>query len=79
MKRSGITKLAAKIRVPEVVAMETITHSLLFFNGRYLSKGKVIVLKFWECVLLNERYNSCSEHNFLGVTDFLLEYYKSVH
>ena len=30
MKRSGITKLAAKIRVLEVVAMETVTHSLFF-------------------------------------------------
>ena len=38
MKRSDITNLAAKIRVPEVVAMETVTHSL-FSNGRYISRG----------------------------------------
>ena len=71
MKRSSIKKLAAKICVPEVAAIKTVTHSGFFFNGRYI-RGKVIVLKFWECVLLNEKYNSCSEHNFLGVIDFLL-------
>ena len=72
MKRSGITKLAAKIRVPEVVAMETVTHSLFFSMVDISARGKVIVQKFWEYVLLNERYNSCSEHNFLGVVNFLL-------
>ena len=30
MKRSGITNLAAKIRVPELVGMETVIHSLFF-------------------------------------------------
>ena len=32
MKYSSITKLVAKIRLPEVFAMETLTHSLFFLS-----------------------------------------------
>ena len=39
MKRSSIVRLVTKFCVPEVVAMETVTHSFLFFNDRYLSRG----------------------------------------
>ena len=50
MRRSGITKPAVKIRVPEVVALETVTHYLFFFSVVDISaRGKVIVLEFWDC------------------------------
>ena len=39
MKRSSIRKMIVKFRLPEVVAMETVTHSLFFFNDRYLGRG----------------------------------------
>ena len=72
MKRSNITKLVAKIRLPKVVAMEIVTHSLFFSMTDISAGGQVIVLKFWQYVLLNERYNLCPEHNFLRLTDFLI-------
>ena len=34
IKRSSIMKLVAKIRLPEVFAMETVTHSLFFSRSR---------------------------------------------
>ena len=34
MKRSSVTKLVGKFRFPEVVAMETVTHSLFFSRSR---------------------------------------------
>ena len=33
-------------------------------------RGQGIVLKFWQCVLLDQRYILCSQHNFMRVTDF---------
>ena len=44
---------------------------VLFSMADISVRGKVIVLKFWECVLLNERYIN-SQHNFLGAIDFLI-------
>ena len=52
--------------------METVTHS--FFSMTDISAGgEAIVLKFWQCVLLKQRYILCSEHNFLRLTDFLIQ------
>ena len=56
-KRSSIMKLVAKIRLPKVVVMEIVTHSLVFSMTDISARGQVIVLKFWLYVLLNERYN----------------------
>ena len=39
MKHSSITRLVRKFRLPEVVAMETVAHSLFLFNDRCLSRG----------------------------------------
>ena len=72
MKRSSIRKMIVKFRLPEVVAMETVTHSLFFVSDRYFGRGEAIVLKFWQCVLLEQRYNLCSEDNFLRLIDFLI-------
>ena len=39
--------------------------------------GQAIVLKFWQFVLLQQRYNLCtihSEHSFLGVTDLVSDF-----
>ena len=69
MKYSSMAKLVGKFRLPEVVAMETVTHSLSF---SMTDISAAIVLKFWQCVLLKQKYNLCLEHNFLEVTDFLL-------
>ena len=33
--------------------------------------GQPIVLKFWQSVLLMQRYNLCTEHNFVRLIDFL--------
>ena len=38
-KRSGMENRLAKFRCPKMVAMETVTDSLFFFNARYLSRG----------------------------------------
>ena len=35
-----------------------------------ITRGQGIVLKFWQCVLLDQRYILCSQHNFMRVTDF---------
>ena len=35
--------------------------------------GQPIVLKFWQSVLLMQRYNLCIEHNFVRLTDFLIQ------
>ena len=72
MKRSNMTKLVEKFRLPEVVAMETVTHSLFFSMTDISAGGQAIVFKFWQCVLLKQRYNLCLEHNFLEVIDFVL-------
>ena len=72
MKRSSISKLIAKFPLPEVFAMETVTHSLFFSMTDISAGGQAIVLKFWQYVLLKERYILCSEHNFLRLTDFLI-------
>ena len=48
-------KMLAECRLPEVVAMEAVTDSL-FFNDRYLCRGPAVVLKFCQCVLLDQRY-----------------------
>ena len=45
MKRSSMTKLVEKFRFPEVVAMETATHSLFFFNDRHLIRGSSYCLE----------------------------------
>ena len=34
------------------------------------ARGQGIVLKFWQCVLLDQRYILCSKHNFMRVADF---------
>ena len=53
--------------------METVTHSLFFFSMTDISTGgQAIVLKFWQCMLLKQRYILYVEHNSLGVIDFLL-------
>ena len=39
LKHSSITRLVTKFRLPKVVAMETVAHSLFLFNDRYLSRG----------------------------------------
>ena len=52
--------------------MEMVTHSLFFFSMTDISAGgQAIVLKFWQYVLLKQRYILCSEHNFLRLIDFL--------
>ena len=38
-KRSSMENMLAKFRCLEIVAMETVTNSLLLFNDQYLSKG----------------------------------------
>ena len=42
----------------------------VFLMTNISARGQVIVLKFWQYVLLNERYNLYLEHNFLRLTDF---------
>ena len=64
MKRSSIVRLVAKICLPEVVAMETVTHSLFFSMTDISAGGEAIVLKSWQCVLLKQRFILSSEHNF---------------
>ena len=71
-KRSGMENMIAKFRCPKMVAMETVTDSLLFFNARYLSRGQGITLKFWEFVLQEQSYSLYSEHIFLRLTEFQL-------
>ena len=44
-KRSGMETIPAKFGHPEIVAMETITDSLFFFNGQYLSRGLIYCLE----------------------------------
>ena len=34
------------------------------------TRGRCIVLKFWQCVLLDQRNILCLQHNFMRVTDF---------
>ena len=34
------------------------------------ARGQGIVLKFWQCVLLDQRYILCLQHNFMRVADF---------
>ena len=61
--------LIAKFRLPEVFAMETVTHYLFFFNDQYLSRGS----SYWlEILVIKQWYILCSEHNFPRLTDFLL-------
>ena len=38
-KRSDMENMLAKFRCPKMVAMETVTDSLFFFNAWYLSRG----------------------------------------
>ena len=74
MKRSSIVRLVAKFCLPEVVAMETVTHFLFFLSMTDISAGvEAIVLKFWQCVLLKQRCILCLERNFLRLTDFLIQ------
>ena len=59
-KRSSMDNMLAKFRSLENVAMETVTNSLLFFLMTNISaRGQAIVLKFWQCVLLDQRYILC--------------------
>ena len=37
--RTSMENMLAKFCCPEIVAMETVSESLFFFNGRYLSRG----------------------------------------
>ena len=55
MKDSSIIRLVTKFRLPEVVAMETVVHSLFLFNDRYSAGDQAIVLKHFSLslVLLN--------------------------
>ena len=62
--------MVAKIHYPEDIAMETVTH-LFFVMSNISAGGQAIVLKFWQCVLVNESYNSCSEHNIITSIHFL--------
>ena len=71
-KRSGMENMLAKFRSLEIVAMETVTDSLFFSMTNISARGQGIVLKFWQCVLLDQRYILCSEHSFMRLTDFLL-------
>ena len=57
--------MVVKFRLPEVVAMETVTHYLFSSMTDISAEGEATVLKFWQCVLLEQRYNLFSEHNFL--------------
>ena len=38
-----------------------------------ISAGQPIVLKFWQSVLLMQRYNLCIEHNFVRLIYFLIQ------
>ena len=38
-KCSGMENMLAKFRCPKMVAMETVTDSLFFFNARYFRRG----------------------------------------
>ena len=68
-------KLIAKFCLPEVVAMETVTHS--FFSMTDISAGgEDTVLKFWQCVLLKQRYILCSEQNFLRLSDIIKQTFR---
>ena len=37
--------MLAKFGLPKIVAMETVTDSFFFFNGRYLSRGLIYCLE----------------------------------
>ena len=39
MNQSSITGMVTKFRLPEVVVVETVAHSLFLFIDRYLSRG----------------------------------------
>ena len=64
--------MLAKFRCLEIVAMETTTNSLFSLMTNISARGLGIVLKFWQCVLLDQRYILCLQHNFMRVTDFVI-------
>ena len=66
-------KRPTKFRRQQSAAMETATDFLLFFNADISAGGQHIVLKFWQSVLLMQRYNLCMEHNFVRLIDFLIQ------
>ena len=47
-KRSGMDNMLAKFGCPKMVAMETITDSLFFFNAQYLSREPSYYLEILE-------------------------------
>ena len=59
-KCSSMDNMLAKFRSLENVAMETVTDSLFFWMTNISERGQGIVLKFWQCVLLDQRYILCS-------------------
>ena len=64
-------KRPIKFRRKQTVAMETVA-DFCFSSLTHISMGgQPIVLKFWQSVLLMQRYNLCIEHNFVRLIYFL--------
>ena len=72
-KRSGMEKRPTKFRRQQTVAIETVSNFCFSSMTDISVGGQPIVLKFWQSVLLMQRYNLCTEHNFVRLTDFLIQ------